>query len=74
MQPSANLPKVGATIEALAQLGRLIPKAQERGELRDRGRHPKTSTTEELKTMGIDHKTSSLAQKLASLPPEQLEQ
>ena len=66
-------------IEALAQIGRMIHAGQEAGEIRTQGQPKKTTQGEEyfaLKpvTDYVDHKTSALAQKLATLPDELFEE
>ena len=63
--PDLEITRDQIKIEALAQLGKLIPEAQERGELRSPGRHPKSSDSEQLDRYGIDRKTSMIAQRLA---------
>jgi len=68
-------------IEALAQLGRMLqetPKATGAAGL-GRGKAgakagPAFTEAPTLADLGLDKKTSSIAQKLAALPPEQFEQ
>lgn len=55
-------------IYALAKLGELIAAAQEAGEISSKGRPRKSSIAEHLSGIGIDRKTSAVAQQLATLP------
>lgn len=63
------------TVDALAQLGRLLKATPRATGARGIGTSavPKENHTPTLADLGLDKKTSSLAQRVAELPPEQLE-
>lgn len=60
-------------IEALRKLGELLKNGKDRGEIAGQGDR-KGSGKEHLTDIGIDRKTSSMAQKLAKLPEKEFEE
>ena len=63
-----------AHIEALAQLGRMLKETPKNAGSRGVGKSGVPNKNPTLSDLGLDKKTSSIARKLALLPPEQFEQ